>query len=129
KWFPLLVAGVILSALAAFGLSSAQQRIYESKATLIVGQALQVLNPDFNSLNVSQRLSSTYAAVATKRPALEAVISQLHLDESPDELARHVFSEAPADSTLLTITAEDPDPNRAAAIANGLAQLLISSSP
>jgi succinoglycan biosynthesis transport protein ExoP len=129
KWFPLLVAGVVLSALAAFGLSSIQQRIYEAKATLIVGQALQVLNPNVDQLNVSQRLSSTYAAVATKRPALEAVISQLHLDQTPEELAKHVFADAPTDSTLLTITADDPDPERAAAIANSLSQLLISSSP
>jgi len=129
KWFPLLVAGVVLSAGAAFGLSSIQQRIYEAKATLIVGQALQVLNPNVDQLNVSQRLSATYAAVATKRPALEAVISQLSLNQTPEQLAKHVFADAPTDSTLLTITADDPDPNTAAAIANGLAQLLITSSP
>ena len=129
KWFPLLIAGVVLSALAAFGLSSIQQRIYEAKATLIVGQALQVLNPDVNQLNVSTRLSTTYAAVATKRPALEAVISELHLDQTPEQLAKHVFADAPTDSTLLTITADDPDPATAAAIANSLAELLIDSSP
>jgi capsular exopolysaccharide synthesis family protein len=129
KWFPLLVAGAILSAAAAFGLSSVQQRIYEAKATLIVGQALQNLNPNVDQLNVSQRLSATYAAVATKRPALEGVISQLGLNQTPDELGKHVFAQAQTDSTLLTITADDPDPNRAAAIANALAQLLISSSP
>ena len=129
KWLPLLVVGVILSALAAFGLSSSQQRIYEAKATLIVGQALQVLNPDVNQLTVSQRLSTTYAAVATKRPALRAVIDQLHLDQTPEQLAKRVFAEASTDSTLLTITADDPDPSRAAAIANTLANFLIESSP
>jgi non-specific protein-tyrosine kinase len=129
KWLPLLVAGVILSAAAAFGLSSIQQRIYEAKATLIVGQALQVLNPDVNQIDVSQRLSTTYAAVATKRPALEAVITDLGLSQTPEQLAQRVFAEAQPGSTLLTITADDPDPNRAAAIANKLAQFLISSSP
>jgi len=129
KWLPLLVAGVVLSAGAAFGLSSIQQRIYEAKATLIVGQALQNLNPNIDQLTVSQRLSSTYAAIATKRPALEAVISQLSLAQTPEDLARHVFAEAQTDSSLLAITADDPDPARAAAIANALAQLLISSSP
>ena len=129
KWLPLLIAGVVISALAALGLSSIQQRVYEAKATLIVGQALQVLNPDVNQLNVSQRLSATYAAVATKRPALEAVIDQLQLGQTPEQLAKHVFADAPTDSTLLTITADDPDPARAAAIANALAQRLIESSP
>jgi len=129
KWLPLLVAGVVLAALAAFGLSSVQPRVYEARATLIVGQALQNLNPNVDQLNVSQRLSATYAAIATKRPALEAVINQLGLPQTPDELAKHVFAAAATDSTLLTITADDADPGRAAAIANTLSQLLISSSP
>jgi polysaccharide biosynthesis transport protein len=129
KWLPLLIAGVVLSAAAAFGLSSIQERIYEAKATLIVGQALRTLNPDVNQLEVSQRLSTTYATVATKRPALEAVIAKLQLAQTPDELAQHVSAEAPTDSTLLTITANDPDPARAAAIANAVADLLIKESP
>ena len=77
KWLPLLVACVVIAAAAAFALSSIQQRIYQAKTTLIVGQSLQALNPDYNQLMVSQRLSSTYAAVATKRPALESVIERL----------------------------------------------------
>jgi capsular exopolysaccharide synthesis family protein len=129
KWLPLLIAGVVLGAAAAFGLSSVQQRVYEAKATLMVGQALQALNPDVNQLIVSQRLSATYAAVATKRPALEHVIGQLGLGETPDELARRVWAEAPIESTLLVLNAQDTDPARAAAIANALAERVIASSP
>ena len=129
KWLPRLLAGALISAVAAFGVSSIQPRIYEANATLIVGQALQSLNPDVNQLLVSQRLSATYAAVATKRPTLEAVIGRLQLTQTPDELAKHVRATVPPDSTLLTITAEDPSPERAAAIANALGELLIESSP
>jgi tyrosine-protein kinase len=129
KWLPLLVAGVVIGAVAAFGFSSVQQRVYEAKATLVVGQALQALNPDVNQLIVSQRLSTTYAAIATKRPALQHVIDELGLSQTTDQLARHVFAEAPIDSTLLILTAQDPDPTRAAEIANSLAQGLIESSP
>lgn len=129
KWLPLLVGAVVLAAGSAFILSNAQQRVYESKATLIVGQALQALNPDINQVIVSQQLSTTYATVATKRPALEAVIDELALATTPEELARHVFAEAPSDSTLVVITADDTDPVRAAAIANALAEHLIESSP
>ena len=56
----------------AFVFSSLLPKTYEAKATLIVGQSLQVANPDINQLLVSQRLSTTYATVATKRPILEA---------------------------------------------------------
>ncbi len=129
KWFPLLVACVVIAAAAAFALSSIQQRIYQARATLIVGQSLQALNPDFNQLMVSQRLSSTYAAVATKRPALNIVIEQLGLEQTPDQLAKKVWAETPTDSSLLNLTAQDPDPARAAAIANALADQLIAASP
>lgn len=129
KWFPLLVAGLVLGAGTAFGLSSIQPRVYEANATLVVGQALQTLNPDVNQLLVSQRLSATYAALATKRPALEHVIGELGLGQTPDQLARQVWAEAPVESTLLVLNAQDTDPARAAAIANALANRLIATSP
>jgi succinoglycan biosynthesis transport protein ExoP len=128
-WLPLLVASVVLAAGAAFVLSSLQGKVYEAKATLIVGQSLTGVNPDYTQLLVSQRLSTTYAAVATKRPILDAVVTQLGLDATPDELSRRIVAEAPTDSTLLTITAQDRQPARAAAIANAVAQQLIAASP
>jgi polysaccharide biosynthesis transport protein len=129
KWIPLLAVSVLLAASAAFIFSSVQQKVYEARATLIVGQSLQALNPDFNQLMVSQRLSTTYATVATKRPALERVIEVLGLDETPDQLSKRVWAEAPTDSTLLNLNAQDTDPARAAAIANALADQLIAASP
>jgi polysaccharide biosynthesis transport protein len=128
-WLPLLVASVLLAAGAAFVLSSLLPKVYEAKATLIVGQSLSAVNPDYNQVLVSQRLSTTYAAVATKRPMLDTVIKHLGLGVTADELSKHVRADAPLDSTLLTIVADDTDPTRAAAIANSLAEQLIAVSP
>jgi uncharacterized protein involved in exopolysaccharide biosynthesis len=55
-WFPLVVASVLLAAAAAFAASSIQEKVYESKATLIVGQSLSGVNPDYTQLLASQRL-------------------------------------------------------------------------
>jgi len=128
-WLPLLVACVLLAAGAAFLLTSLQQKVYEAKATLIVGQSLSAVNPDYNQLLVSQRLSTTYAVVATTRPILESVVAELGLDSSADELRGRVVADTPQNNTLLTITARDADPARAAAIANALADKLIAASP
>ncbi len=128
-WLPLLIASVVLAAGAAYVISSLEQKVYEAKATLIVGQSLSGVNPDYNQLLTSQRLSTTYAVVATTRPILEAVIEDLGLDMSPDDLALSVLAVAPADSTLLTISAQDTDPDRASAIANAIAAQLIAASP
>ncbi len=129
RWLPLLVASVVLSAAAGFLVSSQLPKVYEARATLIVGQSLSAANPDYNQLLVSQRLSTTYASVATTRPSLDAVIQQLGLGTTSDELARRVSAAAPLDSTLLTISAQDANPSRAAAIANALADQLIATSP
>jgi capsular exopolysaccharide synthesis family protein len=127
KWFPLLVVSLLLAAAAAFAASSLTPKSYEARATLIVGQSLSAVNPDYNQLLVSQRLSTTYATVATKRPILDKVIEKLGLGVSADDLAKRVRADAPLDSTLLTLTAQDSDPTRAAAIANALADQLIAS--
>jgi non-specific protein-tyrosine kinase len=128
-WLPLLVVSVLLAGGVAFAVSSLLPRTYEAKATLIVGQSLSAANPDYNQLLVSQRLSTTYATVATKRPMLDAVVKQLGLDVTATDLARRVKADAPLDSTLLTLSAQDSDPTRAAAIANAMAEQLISASP
>lgn len=124
-----LVVSVVLAGAAAYLFSNSQPRVYEAQATLIVGQSLSSVNPDYTGLLASQRLSVTYASVATTRPLLDNVISALGLKESSDDLRKRVRADAPLDSTLLTITASDSDPTRSAAIANALASQLIAASP
>jgi non-specific protein-tyrosine kinase len=128
-WLTLFVASGVLAAIAAFAISSVQPKVYEAKATLIVGQSLTSLNPDYTQLLASQQLSATYAAVATHRPHLEAVIAKLGLDTTPVELAKHVDAVAPVSSSLVVITAQAQDPAQAAAIANALSDELIAASP
>jgi polysaccharide biosynthesis transport protein len=128
-WFPLLVASVLLAGGAAFGVSSILPKTYEATTRLNVGQSLSAVNPDYTQVLVSQRLSTTYATVATTRPILDAVIAKLGLDVTTDDLLKHVRADAPLDSTLLSITAQDGDATRAAAIANALAQQLMAASP
>lgn len=128
-WWPLLVGSIALAAAGAFVVSTLQPKVYQAESTLIVGQSLSGTSPDYTALLVSQRLSTTYATVATTRPLLENVIKQFGLTETPEDLAKRVSAEAPLDSTLLTIRAQDGDPIRAAALANALATQLIAASP
>jgi len=127
--FLFVAACVLIAGGAAFLFSTTLTRVYEANTTLIVGQSLSTVSPDYNQLLVSQRLSTTYASLATTRPNLEAVITKLGLDETTDQLGRSVNAEASLDSTLLKITAQDSDPARAAAVANALAQQLVTASP
>jgi polysaccharide biosynthesis transport protein len=127
--FPLLAACVVLAGLVAFLVTSQLPRVYESKATILVGQSLSGVNPDYNQLLASQRLSTTYAMVATTSTILDKVISKLGLDAGADALRARVVVDIPQNNTFLTITARDGDPTRAAAIANTIAEQLIAASP
>lgn len=129
SWFWLFVAGVLLAGGTAFLVSVNLPRVYEAKATLIVGQSLSAVNPDYNQLLASQRLSQTYADVATTRPILERVDATLNLGLTTDDLLAKVRADAPRDSTLLVITASDSNPETAAKIANAIAAELLSASP
>jgi capsular exopolysaccharide synthesis family protein len=126
---PLLIVSALIPGLAAFLVSNTLPKVYEADATLIVGQSLSAVNTDYDQLLVSQQLSSTYASLATTRPILDKVISDLKLDVSDTDLAKRVHADAPAGSTLLTIAAQDANPTLAANIANSISTQLIASSP
>jgi len=127
--FLLIIAGVLVAVAFALILSLALPPVYESEATMIVGQSLTSANPDTTQLQASQQLAQTYALVATTRPNLQAVIEELRLRTTPDELQRNVSVTAPLNETLLTITAQDRNAQRAAQIANALAAQLLLVSP
>ena len=126
---PVIIIVVIVAAVAAFGYSNVQPKVYEADATLVVGQSLSAVSPDYTTLLASQSLSTTYATVATTRPQLQQVIDSLKLSTNPTDLAKRVSASAAIDSTLITITADDSDPAQAASIANALAAALIAVSP
>jgi capsular polysaccharide biosynthesis protein len=124
-WLLVLLVGMALAAAAAFIISSLLPKTYQAETRLLVGQSLTGPNPDYTQLLASQVIAQTYAEVATARPSLERVISDLALDTTPEELAAAVGVRAPANSTLIVITAEAGTPALSAQIANGLADVLL----
>jgi non-specific protein-tyrosine kinase len=125
----MIVAAVALAVVAALVVSFIQPKMYASQATMVVGQSLTAVNPDINQLTVSQKLGQTYATIATTRPILDAVIKDLGLSMTSDQLRSQVSASIAQDSSLLTISANASDPDQAAAIANDIAKQLINVSP
>jgi polysaccharide biosynthesis transport protein len=129
SWMPLLIGCVLLTGGITYVITSGQPNVYEANARLLVGQSLSGVNPDYNQLLVSQRLSATYATVATTDQTLSKVIESLDLPSTPAELQRQVVVVASQDTALLSITARAGNPAAAAAIANAVAAELIAASP
>ena len=115
-WWTLLVATWI-TAVAGFIAASSLTRIYEAEARLLVGP----FNTDLNTQRASGQLALTYGELVTSRPMLESVIAELGIEADTEEL-REAVASTPNDVTrILTIRVQDPDPARAAEIANALA--------
>ena len=116
-WWTLLVATWV-AALAGYIVASGLPKTYEAETRLLVGP----FNTDLTTQKASGQLSQTYAELVTSQPLLESVIADLGLPLSARDLQKTV-SASPNDVTrLLTIRVQDEDPERAAAIANGLAR-------
>src|SRR6188472_1127735 len=95
SWVWLIVACVVLAAGAAFLVSSNLPKVFAGEVSLIVGQSTQSTNPDLNQLLASQRLSQTYAELATTRPLLQEVITKNGLGVTVDEFRKRVTADAP----------------------------------
>jgi polysaccharide biosynthesis transport protein len=128
-WFPLLLAAALLAGAAGYLVGSLQPKVYEAKATLIVGQSLSAVNPDYTQLMVSQTLAETYASVAKTRPILNQVIEKLGLDATNGDVAARVNVDTLPNSPMLTVSADGADPAGAAALANAVATELIAATP
>ena len=128
SWLWLLIASLLLAGGAAYLVSTALPKVYESTVTLLVGQSSSSSTPNYNDLLASQRISQTYADLATTGTILGQVMSDAGLTLTIDDFRKRVTANAPASSTLVTVTVQDGDPARAARLANAIGNQLIAAS-
>jgi capsular exopolysaccharide synthesis family protein len=123
RWWWLIVLATALGGGAGYVVSQRQPPIYEASATLIVTASTPSPNPA-DGLIPDQRASlvKTYKELLLKRPVLEAVIADLSLATDVETLAKQLSVAEVRDTQLLVLTAQDPDPQQAAAIANAAVQ-------
>jgi len=124
KWWWLLLASSLIAAISSFIASSQQPPIYQSRATLMIGRAIEDPNPSSGELYLEQQLASTYANIANRELIRMSTMEALGLSWLPEY---HVS--ALPQTQLLEIIVVDTNPQRAQAVAYELANQLILSSP
>lgn len=72
-------------------------------------------------LQIGSQLTKDYKVIVVSRPVLEDVIDSLGLDLNYRELKKKLTIDNPADTRILSITAQDPDPYLAKKIADAVA--------
>ncbi len=99
---------------------------YQARAELYVS-TVSAENPSdlAQGSTFTQRQVTSYAEVATTPLVLQPVITELSLDTTPAELAQQVDATAPVGTVLLTLTAQDPDPDQALLIAGAVSDQMV----
>jgi tyrosine-protein kinase len=124
--------GVLIIALTAFALASAVTLALPKKYTATTRLFIAVAGESVTDLaqgsNFAEKQMSSYAEVARSPKVLTPVIMQLGLRTTPKDLAESVETTVPVDTVILEIAATDPDPTRAAQIANAVGQQLAKAT-
>ncbi|HTS14542.1 MAG TPA: polysaccharide biosynthesis tyrosine autokinase, partial [Candidatus Sulfotelmatobacter sp.] len=124
----LIVACVAIVTGVAFAASLVLPPTYEASTEIVAGPALTTNVTDVNQLQTAQQIAATYAAVVQTQQLAQQVVNTLGLPLSADDLLKEVNVNVSSDAPVITIKVDDPSATRSAAIANAVAQQLITRS-
>ncbi|AVH58695.1 MULTISPECIES: polysaccharide biosynthesis tyrosine autokinase [Streptomyces] len=122
RW-PTAVVCLVLAIGAALAVTGLSTPVYEARTQLFVATRT---GDDTTQMNQGQSFSQarvqSYAAIVTTRQVTRPVVKELGLRTTPEELASRITATAPLNTVLIDITVRDTKPQRAARIANAVAQ-------
>lgn len=122
RW-PTVVVCLVLAVGAAAAATGLSTPVYEARTQLFVathsGEDSAQLN---QGQSFSQARVQSYAEIVTTRQVTEPVVEELGLRTTPEELASRITATAPLNTVLIDIAVRDTAPERAARIANAVAE-------
>lgn len=116
---------ILLAAVIGGGFAGAFSKLvltpkYQSTAMVYILSKETTLT-SLADLQMGSQLTKDYKVIVVSRPVLEDVIEGLGLDLSYRDLKKKLTIDNPADTRILSITAQDPDPYLAKKIADAVA--------
>ena len=124
KWWWLIVLATLLGGVSGYLATRQQPPIYRTRATVMVGNAIDNPNPNGYEFYLTQQLANTYADIAKRDNVRESVKKALGVGWLPDYAARVV-----PNTQLVEISVTDTDPQRAQVVANEVVNQLALLSP
>ena len=131
RWAWLMLLGVAVGVGASFFALRAMGQVPVYQARTVVGLGTQLLGTEQNleQLYMSRELAPSYVELATLQPVTQAVIDELGLSVTPQELAEDLEVDLIPGTQYLRIAAVAHDPDQAAAVANAIARQLSAQTP
>ena len=119
----IILAFVLGALLAGIGTKLFITPRYTASSTIYVfSKSTSITN--VANIQLSNQLTTDFQIIATTRETINQVIDELGLETTYSQLVGSITVTNPEDSHMLTIRVQDPDPQRAAQIANALADVL-----
>jgi len=130
RWWWLLLLGIVVGVGSSFFAlySLGRVPVYEARAVVGIGTEITT-GQDLENMYLSRELAPTYVELVTLQPVTQAVIDELQLSLTPQELAETLQVDLIPRTQYLRIAAVAHDPYQAAAIANATARHLAAQSP
>jgi non-specific protein-tyrosine kinase len=126
RWWWLIALIVLIAAALGHGISSRSEPHYAATTTLVVRPVQSTGTLDYSALPNSENLVESYRQLVATWPVLDPVVSQLGLPYGWEQLRGKITVGAQPQSQLISITVSDPDPKRAAQLANAVANGFIT---
>ncbi|MET4099771.1 capsular exopolysaccharide synthesis family protein [Agrococcus sp. UYP10] len=125
KFWAVVVGMTLVGGAAGFALSSATPPQFQSRASLYFALNEGTSGADLNQGSAyTQNQMLSFARLATSSRVLDLVIDDLDLQTTPRDLARSIAVTIPQDTVILDVIATSGQPERAAAVANSVAEQL-----
>lgn len=120
----LLILGPLIAGLVGYSISSRAEPVYSSRVLIQINppQAGGSFDPD--ALQSSESLATTYHQLIWTQPVLDPVIQKLSLPYDFSGLEERLTAWPLRGTQLIEVKASDSDPQRAADIANAVAESL-----
>ena len=128
RWWVVLLSVLFIFALG-YGYTQRQDKLYRATASVFVGQSIQAWDVNRSSMQASEELAQTYAALVIRQPVLEGAVESLGLEYPWRRLRGMVSARVVPDTQLVEISVEAKSPDEAIMIADEVTEQLILLSP
>jgi len=127
KFWGSILALTVLGGLLAAAYVVITTPVYTAQSqVLLSGQGGQTNSDVLQGTTYANTVARTWAAVATSPFVLDQTIANVGLNTTSQNLAKHVTTAIPTNTSIINIAATDGSPAQAAAIAQGVADALVS---